>query len=291
MNKMRYLLFFAVIFVVAVSCSRKPERPEIPQNAAQNFPVQTAQGKSIYIILEKMAAESLPDNQISGFLMKRLSGSGMEAKINIQRNFIYITVHHSKIPASVKELISQGEARVKKYFQELLEQKISITLQQVDSGFMNTLPPGFVRSGGDYFGKVIPAHFKNQIRLESQSEAVPVLSREETNYLVVRKNILLNGEHILSAKLDREQGRPLIAIKFSSEGAKRFSYYTRILLQERIAVLVNGLVLAAPVVSEHIPDGETLLTGKMTVEKALQMAAFFNASGGVGVKLVSIEYR
>lgn len=287
MKKKAIALVILLFIFILTTCKKEIDKPVTQINTDQ----EQSNDKSIYITLKKTQSEIRNNEEIIVFLNKRINGAGLKGKINNFKDLFEINIPISNIDNSLKKMITDEKNKAREYFKELLEQKIEITLQQVDSSYIDNLPPFMIDSGGDYFGKVIPAKYKYQVRAPADSDVYPVLGSNNQSFLVIKRTVLIKGEHILKAKMERVKNKPWILIQFSEEGAKRFSYYTRSLIQERLAVLVNGWVLAAPVVSEHIPDGETWIAGKMTEDKALQLAGYFNASGGYGITLENIIYK
>ena len=281
-------LIIPALFLFIAACSSGSK----PTPAAANFPAATnKRSKNLYITLYKTGRETRSKDEIVSFIKKRLFGAGMKARVNITRDWFFVTIENHNIPDTLKTSLGGNIKGAKEYFKELLEQKIMITFQKVDSSYMESLPPGVFKNGGDYFGSVVSKRYKNQLRPPLDAGVFPVIKGGEKFFMVVKKRVLLNGSHILRAKMEKVRGMNWILLKFNSSGASKFSEYTRRLIQERIAILVNNWVLAAPVVTEHIPDGEAWISGKMTKNKALQMAAFFNASGGFGVKLESLLFK
>lgn len=290
---MRTLSIVIIVFVAIglFSCgSEKTTKQEVTTKInKKNFP--STKGKSVYIVLERTGKETRSNKEIVKFIKRRISGSGMKSKIRVKDKLFYVTISNDDIPKSLEKTFSKGAKNVQKYFNNLLENKINITLQLVDSDLMATLPPGVTFNSGGHFGKVIKGAYKSQVKTKSNQALYPTMRKGNRTYMVIYKNSLITGNHILSAEVEQVKGKPWIHIKFTKMGSYRFSRYTRRYIQERLAVLVNGWVLAAPTISEHIPDGETWIAGKMTQKRALELAAYFNASGGAGIRLVKIVYQ
>ncbi len=272
-------------------CKKDVQKPDDNGSKINKTHFPKSDGKTIYIVLRKTSKETRSSGEIKKFIMRRISGSGMKANINIKDNYFYVTISVKAIPKSLKNAFRSKKNGVKNYFKNLLEQKIKITLQLVDSDLMATLPPGITVTGGSHFGKVIKGTYKSQVKLKSNQGLYPIMKKGQKLYMSINNRVLIHGGHILSAEVEQVKGKPWIHIKFTNSGAYYFSRFTKRYIQERLAVLVNGWVLAAPTISEHIPDGETWIAGKMTQKRALQLAAYFNASGGAGIKLISITFK
>ena len=87
----------------------------------------------------------------------------------------------------------------------------------------------------------------------------------------------LNGCYEVSGKLTPE-GRGRLARltrDYKPHGAKNPSNLGRVL-----AIVVNGEVVAAPMICTDIDMGEFVITGKFTKEEAVALAAALNSRGG-----------
>jgi preprotein translocase subunit SecD len=91
--------------------------------------------------------------------------------------------------------------------------------------------------------------------------------------------VLLDHAAIDSAKVRRDSsGNPAIYITLKKSGRKRFGEITTAHINKRIAILVAGRLLTAPVVREPIHGGEVQISGNFTDEEARGLAAMLNAA-------------
>ena len=88
----------------------------------------------------------------------------------------------------------------------------------------------------------------------------------------------ITGRMVASARpfLDGPEHRPSVAFQLTAEGATRFSTLTRANLGRRIAILVNGRVVAAPRIQTEMSDGSGAISGELTRRQASLLAMQIN---------------
>ncbi len=88
----------------------------------------------------------------------------------------------------------------------------------------------------------------------------------------------ITGRMVASARpfLDGAERRPSVAFQLTAEGATRFSALTRANLGRRIAILVNGRVVAAPRIQTEMSDGSGAISGDLTRRQASLLAMQIN---------------
>ena len=101
----------------------------------------------------------------------------------------------------------------------------------------------------------------------------------------------LTGKDLKTAKEQIENGNQnVVAIEFTDEGADKFADLTAANVGHKIAILLDGEVLTAPVVNEPITGGKAVITGSRTLEEAKNLAILLR-SGALPVKLKAMEVR
>ena len=99
------------------------------------------------------------------------------------------------------------------------------------------------------------------------------------------------GKALKTAKEQIENGNQnVVAIEFTDEGADKFADLTAANVGHKIAILLDGEVLTAPVVNEPITGGKAVITGSRTLEEAKNLAILLR-SGALPVKLKVMEVR
>ncbi|NPV72950.1 MAG: protein translocase subunit SecD [Pelotomaculum sp.] len=129
--------------------------------------------------------------------------------------------------------------------------------------------------------------------VEDPDEAIRTLIK--TAYLEFKTEdgtTVLTGRHLKNAveSKDPQSGRITVNLEFEPEGAKIFADVTAANVDRRIAILLDGNVLQAPVVQEPIPNGRAEITGYESLEEAHNIAILLR-SGALPVKLEVMEKR
>lgn len=102
----------------------------------------------------------------------------------------------------------------------------------------------------------------------------------------------LTGRYVKGAQivLDQVSGLPYISLEFNSEGATLFEQLTEKNVGKRIAVILDGDLVTAPVVQEKITGGKAQITGTFTIKEAQEIVERFNAGAlPAPIRLVSQE--
>ena len=131
-------------------------------------------------------------------------------------------------------------------------------------------------------GKVIPED--QEIVLNTSR------SGEESEALLVPKKAVLKGDMLEDARMEFDRrNRPLITFQWNAEGAKVFREFTGANIGHRLAAIIDGKVITAPVIQSKIGrNGE--ITGDFTREEANNTAIQLR-SGALPIPLVLEEER
>ena len=113
----------------------------------------------------------------------------------------------------------------------------------------------------------------------------------EPSPILVRKRADVTGENLDLAQATVDQfGRPAVAIRFDTSGARKFGRLTTENVGRRFAIVLDGEVISAPEIQEPIPGGNGQITGNFTVEAAEQLAILLRA-GALPAPLTYLEER
>ena len=114
---------------------------------------------------------------------------------------------------------------------------------------------------------------------------------EETGYLVLKRSVVVGGESLEDARgTYDENGRPAVEFRFKSSGAKKFGNATRDNVGRRLAIVLDGRVISAPVINSPITGGKGIITGNFTVQTANDLALLLR-SGALPAPLLVVEER
>ena|SRR5215469_3208889 len=100
-------------------------------------------------------------------------------------------------------------------------------------------------------------------------------SKDSGNALWLKRDGQLGSDALADAYacIDPRTGEPLVRVTLTPAAAPMFAELTRQNMLHRIAIVVNGKVVSAPVVREPIRGGAVEISGNLTVSKAEALAA------------------
>jgi len=126
-------------------------------------------------------------------------------------------------------------------------------------------------------------------RMPPQSEILQ--DRDGTPYLV-EKRISMTGENLLDAQpnFDQRTNEPMVTFRFNAAGTRQFARMTEEKVGSPMAVVLDGVVLAVPVIREPIVGGSGQISGAFTVEHANDLAILLR-SGALPAPLTIVDER
>lgn len=129
--------------------------------------------------------------------------------------------------------------------------------------------------------------------VEEQVKADPNMllakGSEEGAYLLGKAYV--TGKDLANAGTTFDQfGKAAVSLKFSSDGAKLFEEATAANTGKQIAIVLDGVVISAPVVQQRIAGGEAQITGRFTTAEANRLAIMLRA-GALPVAVKILENR
>ena len=111
------------------------------------------------------------------------------------------------------------------------------------------------------------------------------------NLYVVKRLPVVSGEQLETASASYgDSGEAVVAFGFKSLGARRFATATRENIGKRLAIVLDGKVISAPVINSAITGGRGIITGNFTVESAADLALLLR-SGALPAPLAVIEEK
>ncbi len=119
-----------------------------------------------------------------------------------------------------------------------------------------------------------------QLRLASsepsdKAERMILVNKDKFNeVLYVEKKILLDQSAVKSAKAvnDKTRKQASVLIVFTGAGRKQFAEVTRENTGRRLAIIINGQILTAPVIRAEVPGGKAEITGNFDYKEARELA-------------------
>ena len=144
--------------------------------------------------------------------------------------------------------------------------------------------------GSDSATGSVSSVFQLRIVLDAASADAETLTELTTNgvsgkvfqeTLYVQKKVLLDQSAIQSASVSTNSfvGQPInIVIDFTltPKGKKQFAKVTRKNVGRRLAIIIDGKVISAPVIQSEIPGGKGQISGNFTAQEASRLAAMLS---------------
>ncbi|NLK18293.1 MAG: protein translocase subunit SecD [Synergistaceae bacterium] len=129
--------------------------------------------------------------------------------------------------------------------------------------------------------------------LEKRREATEgaILSRDDEGRYYLLGPLLVGGKDLVDAKPQYDNlGRAVVALTFSGEGGRLFDRATADNVGRQIAIVLDGVVISAPVVQERITGGHAQISGRFSPAEAIRLSIMLRA-GALPVAVEVIENR
>jgi len=109
---------------------------------------------------------------------------------------------------------------------------------------------------------------------------------------MVSKRIILSGDNLLDAqpRMDSQNNETVVTFSLDRVGAKRFGKATSNGIGKRLAIVLDGKVISAPVIRDTIATGSGQISGGFTFQSATDLALLLR-SGALPAPLNIIEER
>ena len=130
--------------------------------------------------------------------------------------------------------------------------------------------------------------------LVTKSAANPgsiVVPAEEAGRFYLLGPVVLSGKDLVNAEVQPDNlGRMGVSLEFNSEGARLFEDATARMVGKQLAIVLDNVVISAPVVQDRIAGGRAQITGRFTNEEAARLAIMLKA-GALPVAVEIAENR
>ena len=189
-----------------------------------------------------------------------------------------------------------------------LNQALEIVRRRIDE--VGTNEPNIVKRGNDRIlvelpGLDDPMRVKNLLGKTANltfrfvtenseetfgSEKLPF--EDGSDEVIVSKRIVLSGDNLLDAKprMDNQTNQTIVSFTLDRVGAKRFGKATTSGIGKRLAIVLDGKIISAPVIQDAIVGGSGIITGNFTFQSATDLALLLR-SGALPAPLNIIEER
>ena len=109
---------------------------------------------------------------------------------------------------------------------------------------------------------------------------------------IVSKRIILSGDNLLDAqpRMNNDTNETVVTFSLDRVGAKRFGKATSNGIGKRLAIILDGKIISAPVIRDKIATGSGQISGGFTFKSATDLALLLR-SGALPAPLNIIEER
>ena len=129
------------------------------------------------------------------------------------------------------------------------------------------------------------------IARSKNTEGSIVAPAEEAGRYYLLGPVLLSGKDLTNAEVTPDNlGRMGVSLEFNSEGARLFEEATARLVGRQLAIVLDNVVISAPVVQDRISGGHAQITGRFTADEAGRLAIMLKA-GALPVAVEIAENR
>lgn len=111
--------------------------------------------------------------------------------------------------------------------------------------------------------------------------------------ILVAKEASLTGDLLVNAKTEFSSsgfGEPYVSLTLNDKGAQIFANVTATNVGKRLAIVLDGKVVSAPVIREAIPSGQAQISGNFSVTEANDLSVILRA-GALPAPVVVEEER
>ena len=114
---------------------------------------------------------------------------------------------------------------------------------------------------------------------------------EQGVYYILDAAPVVTGEDLVDAQPSFDQnGLPAVTFRFDPTGARRFGDYTAENIGKPFAIVLDGKVISAPTIRDHIGGGSGIISGRFTLEESTELAVLLRA-GALPAGLDFLEER
>jgi preprotein translocase subunit SecD len=195
---------------------------------------------------------------------------------------IVMTPTEAGLSAKTKEVMEAARSVVRLRIDPDGTKEVAIALQ--GSNRIQVQYPGLQDSTRleELIGKTAKLEFKLVYPDQSQvasgipaagSEILPYLekgSKTATAKIAVYRQLGVSGEDLIAAKqgFDQDGATPVVDIRFNTRGGKKFAQLSTNNIGKQFAIILDGVVISAPVFQSAILTGQAQISGGFSIQSA-----------------------
>jgi preprotein translocase subunit SecD len=126
---------------------------------------------------------------------------------------------------------------------------------------------------------------------KAKSDDSVMTARGENGEVYLLGEVYVTGKDLTDAMPTRDElQKPAVSLRFNSEGGRAFEEATAANIDKQIAIVLDGVVISAPVVRARISGGEAQISGNFTYDEALRLSVMLRA-GNLPFEVEVLENR
>lgn len=204
------------------------------------------------------------------------TGSGVTDGITMEQTLITLDRRLREIGRFVPSVIRQGDDRI-------------VVLVFGDDPINDLMSLQWTRAQLS-FHTVIATTAEPERAVGIGSTVFPARDDPELFYIVERRPAV-RGDDLADVRLTFDaNNQPAIAFQFTHPAARQFGDYTQANIGTAFAIVLDGVVLSAPVIRTQITGGQGIITGNFTKDEVADFVAMLQV-GFLPARLSVIEER
>ena len=107
-----------------------------------------------------------------------------------------------------------------------------------------------------------PIELQFRLARERAQEGLTPIPLDGTRVnLYLHDEVLLSNEHLESARTGKQDGKPVVELTFNRAGSRKLEDVTLENKGQRLAVVLDSILVSAPRIDDVITNGRTVITG------------------------------
>ena len=141
-------------------------------------------------------------------------------------------------------------------------------------------------------GKTAELNFRLVTDNENVFGSDKLIIKDTNEEVSISKRIILSGENLIDAqpRYDNLSNQPIVAFSLDRLGSQRFGQVTTKNIGKRIAIVLDGEVISAPVIQDSITGGNGTISGNFDFQSATDLALLLR-SGALPTPLIIAAER
>ncbi|WP_089231396.1 protein translocase subunit SecD [Tropicimonas sediminicola] len=233
----------------------------------------------------------------AGFASSVVTPAGLAAQdldVALEEGVLVLRYSDAGTQALTDQLVSQSLETIRRRIDEAGTREPTILRQGEDRIVIEV--PGFSDAEAlkGLIGTTAQLSFHEVLPRGSQDDdsalTLPLAGEAGVTYQLDPKPVV-SGDHLTDSQASFDQnGRPAVSFRFDTAGARAFGDFTAANIGSPFAIVLDGEILSAPVIQDHIPGGSGIITGQFTIDESTQLATLLR-SGSLPAKLTFLEEK